>query len=80
MTKPNPFDDAWNPGLMSHAEWKRGRTLLFQRERRARYARIDYYPSDRALDVIRATDRVIRQGLSTAIDALILAAYEPPEP
>ena len=80
MTKPDPFDDAWNPRLMSHAEWKRGRARLLQRQRRATNPRVDYYPSEQALDVILGCDRVLRHGVSAAIDALILAKYVPPEP
>ena len=52
----------WQPGLpivtvADHAEWqawRKTRKLEEHRERRATYARIDYYPSDVALRIIGA--------------------------
>lgn len=53
---------SWVPGLpvrtvQDHAEWRewcRERKRQAQRDRRTRYRRIDYYPSDEAGEVIDA--------------------------
>lgn len=66
----------WQPGqpILSASDdadwqaWRKARKLEQQRERRAMYARIDYYPSDEALRIIRAQ----RGDYSSAIDALVL--------
>lgn len=57
----------WTPGRLvvtpeEHAawqEWKRGRKLEQQRQRRAKLRRIDYYPSPEAAKVIDALTRPI---------------------
>ena len=53
--------------------WRKASKLQAQRERRLRYRRIDYYPSEEAQALI---DAVIVRGYgnySSAIDALVLA-------
>ncbi|MFK2905674.1 hypothetical protein ISP17_17075 [Dyella ginsengisoli] len=75
---------SWEPGqavlsASDYAEWqawRKARKLEQQRDRRAMYARIDYYPSDEALRVIGAR----RGDYSSVIDALVLdSAGEVPE-
>lgn len=52
----------WQPGMPVITEadecawrtWKKVRVLQLQRERRAIYPRIDYYPSKTALRIIRS--------------------------
>ena len=74
----------WQPGLPvltagdrnDWQAWRKARKLESQRHRRALYARIDYYPSDDALRVIRGQPG----DYSRAIDTLVLAgAGELPE-
>lgn len=74
----------WRPGqrvlsARDHAEWqawRKARKLEQQRKRRAMYARIDYYPGDKALRIIGQQ----RGDYSSVIDALVLiAAGELPE-
>lgn len=57
----------WTPGTpvrteQDRAEWKlwrRDRTLMLQRERRARCRRVDYYP---APDVTQVIDALVSRG------------------
>jgi len=74
----------WQPGLPvvtsgdrnDWQAWRKARKLESQRHRRALYARIDYYPSDEALRVIRGQPG----DYSRVIDTLVLAgAGELPE-
>lgn len=70
----------WTPGTpvrteQDRAEWKlwrRDRTLMLQRERRARCRRVDYYP---ASDVARVIDALLAPGsnhnFSSAIDHIV---------
>ena len=70
---PDPYDANWNPALMTHEQWKRGRTLLLQRQRRERHPRIDYYPNKDALKIVRAFQRTTWPGdASSVIDQIIL--------
>lgn len=76
----------WRPRIESglcvsdsdHAEWRawrKARKLEQQRERRASYPRIDYYPSPEALAVIapRLSNRA-GGNYSSVIDAMIMEA------
>jgi hypothetical protein len=53
--------------------WRKTSKLQAQRERRLRYRRIDYYPSDEAQTVIDALTVRGCGDYSTAIDALVIA-------
>ena len=73
----------WAPGLpvlsaSDHAEWqawRKARKLESQRQRRAMYPRIDYYPCEEVLALIRErTHGVVGGDHSSVIDALVLAA------
>lgn len=78
----------WQPGqrlltVSDHAEWqtwRKARRLEQQRQRRARYPRIDYYPSNAAQAAIYALTGYFAGGdYSTVIDKLVLATAEFPE-
>lgn len=78
----------WKPGQRvitanDHADWqawRKARKLEQQRERRARYSRIDYYPSKAAQAAIYArTGYFVGGDYSTIIDKLVLAGAEFPE-
>jgi hypothetical protein len=72
----------WQPGQpvstpddnRAWREWCRTRKRDAQRQRRATYRRIDYYPSPDALAVIeQRTHRFAGGDYSTVIDALVIA-------
>jgi hypothetical protein len=72
----------WQPGqpILSASDdadwqaWRKARKLEQQRERRQRYPRIDYYPSDVARTVIMANAGNYPGGdFSAVIDRLILS-------
>lgn len=78
----------WQPGqpIVTAADmadwqaWKKREKIEGQRWRRARYRRIDYYPSDAAQAVIDARTGPFAGGsYASVIDALVLAAAELPE-
>lgn len=57
-----------------HRAWMKARKLEQQRQRREKYRRIDYYPSEEAQVVIDArTGRSVGTDYSSVIDALVLA-------
>ena len=83
---------SWQPGQrvrteQDHSEWqawRRERKLQQQRERRARYPRIDYYPSDAAKKIIDDLSwPYTRADMSSAINNIVLQWTErqtlPPE-
>ncbi len=74
----------WEPGLpvltaSDHADWqawRKARKLKSQRQRRAMYPRIDYYPCAEVLALIRErTHGRVGGDHSSVIDALVLAAF-----
>ena len=71
----------WQPGQPVRTEqdrsywqaWRRERKLQQQRDRRARYARIDYYPCDEAKKIIYGLSwPSTRDDLSSAINNIVL--------
>lgn len=73
---------SWQPGqpLLTDADcgawqaWRKRSILDAQRHRRARYRRIDYYPSPEAAKVIDSlTGRYAGRDYSSVIDQLVLA-------
>lgn len=74
----------WQPGqrvlsASDHAEWqawRKVRKLEQQRQRRGRHPRIDYYPSEDVLTLIRGrTFSSVGGDYSSVIDRLVLAAF-----
>ncbi|MBP7914635.1 MAG: hypothetical protein KAZ63_04745 [Vitreoscilla sp.] len=70
----------WTPGHpvitpSDHAEWEQWRNdrkRQQQRERRARYPRIDYYPDERADEVIRSrSGRFVGCDFSSVINRIV---------
>lgn len=74
----------WQPGqpvvtASDHADWqawRKARKLESQRQRRAMYPRIDYYPCAEVLALIRErTHSRVGGDQSGVIDRLVLAAF-----
>jgi hypothetical protein len=70
----------WQPGQPVRTEqdhsdwqaWRRERKLQQQRQRRAQYPRIDYYPSDEAAKIIKGLSWPLsRDDLSTVINRMV---------
>ena len=78
---------SWEPGkplitpedVEAWKAWRKARKLEQQRERRARYPRIDYYPSKEARTVILAHYDDQPGGWSGAIDRIIREWADIPE-
>lgn len=78
----------WEPGKPVITEqdhiawqaWKKHSILEAQRARRARYPRIDYYPSEEALEIIRTlTGDYVGGDKSSVINRIIQEWAEFPE-
>lgn len=74
----------WQPGqpVLSASddadwqEWRKARKLEQQRQRRGKHPRIDYYPCEEVLALIRErTHGSVGGDQSSVIDALVLAAF-----
>lgn len=78
----------WHPGTPlvtehDHRKWRalrRQRILELQRERRASYRRIDYYPSDQALKIIQSQTHCFPGGdYSSVINRLVIESPDSEE-